>query len=305
MARYLDYLDHVPDAVAAFVMTNSVCQGQQASEIWPAALKRDAEIRFAHVPFKWNNLASHNAGVTVIIVGMGLASNRPKKIFDGDLVRECGVIGPYLVPNVNAVVQKMSRPIGQQSKMLFGNMPRDGGHLFLSIKEANELKANPTSMPFVKKFVGSEELINGKQRYCLWIEDDEVESAQSVKAISNRLELVSKNRRESRAQSTQDFADRPHRFVQIAGKSKEHTIVVPRVSSENRDFLPVDYLTSEFVIGDRNFALYGSTVEHGTYCLATTLGLDRNGMRPYAHRFFLFKHSWLEYLSGALPNKKQ
>jgi hypothetical protein len=108
----------------------------------------------------------------------------------------------------------------------------------------------------LKRFVGSEELINGKLRYCIWIEDSQEEVARRNPFIDARLQAVIENRSKSQAQSTRDFVVRPHRFVQIAGKAKKHVIVVPRVSSENRDYLPVDYLTSEFIIGDRNFALY-------------------------------------------------
>jgi len=260
IARYLDYSESVPDAVAAFVTTNSVCQGQQASEIWPVVFNHNVEISFAHIPFKWSNLASHNAGVTVIIVGLGPKSNSAKKLFDGDLVRKCSVIGPYLVPNREEVVSKANIPIGPQSKMLFGNMPRDGGNLFLSIDEARALREDSVGEKFVRRFVGSEELINGKMRHCIWIEDDQVELAKSNKFINGRLEAVSENRNKSQAQSTRDFAKKPHRFVQIAGRAVESAIVVPRVSSENRDYLPVDYLTSQYVVGDRNFALYDAPI---------------------------------------------
>ena len=257
VARYLDYAEVVPDAVAAFVMTNSVCQGQQASEIWPVIFGRDIEFRFAHTAFKWSNLASHNAGVTVIIAGLARKSTRPKWLFDDSgLVRECDVIGPYLVPNMASVVQKANEQIGPQSTMLFGNMPRDGGHLFLSADEVNSLSEDRKALNFVHRFVGSEELINGKQRYCLWIDDEDWKIAIANDLISKKLALVAENRSKSPAASTRDFASRPFRFVQIAGRSKNSTIVVPRVSSENRDFLPVDYLTSDYIIGDRNFAIY-------------------------------------------------
>lgn len=171
IARYLDYVERVPEAVAAFVATNSICQGQQASEIWPIAFKQGVEIRFAHLPFQWSNLASHNAGVTVIIIGIGAKSNLPKNLYGVDLVRECSVIGPYLVPNRSEVVKKANDPISSQSKMLFGNMPRDGGNLFLPSDEASELRKDALGKDFVKRFVGSEELINGKLRHCIWIED--------------------------------------------------------------------------------------------------------------------------------------
>ncbi|SFH39102.1 class I SAM-dependent DNA methyltransferase, partial [Sulfitobacter dubius] len=255
-ARYFDYVQVVPDAAAAFVVTNSVCQGQQASEIWPVAFRQNIEISFAHLPFKWSNLASHNAGVTVIIVGLTRTSSKPKKLYDEDSVRECAGIGPYLVPNQLEAVVKANEPVGQQSKMLFGNMPRDGGHLFLSSEDAAQLRQDENVASMVRHFVGSEELINGKQRYCLWIEADETSAAEKNTFVAERLGKVAVNRLESPAQSTRDFAAKPYRFVQIAGRSERNAIVVPRVSSENRDFLPVDYLSSDFIIGDRNFALY-------------------------------------------------
>lgn len=256
IAKYLDYSEKVENSTAAFVTTNSICQGQQATEIWPVVFRRGIEIVFAHVAFKWSNLASHNAGVTVIVVGLSRKSQSIKKLYDGELVRKCKAIGPYLVPNMNSVVSKTNNPIGQQSKMLFGNMPRDGGNLFLSLSQAESLMGDRNAARFVKKFAGSEELIKGKLRYCLWIEDAEVKVASQNDFIRECLRKVKESRLNSRAQSTRDFAVKPHRFVQIAGKPEQATIVVPRVSSESRDYLPVGYLTGDYVIGDRNFALY-------------------------------------------------
>jgi hypothetical protein len=256
-ARFFDYADIVPNSVSAFVATNSVCQGQQAIDVWPAAYERGCEIQFAHTSFRWTNLASKNAGVTVVVIGLGKKSAATKRLFLEDSVKRCTAIGPYLVPDSLAYVQKTAEPIGQHSIMLFGNMPRDGGHLFLDSALAYKVMAeDENARPFVKRFVGSAELINGRQRYCLWIEDHEVEAAKKSDFVSQRLTLVAESRIESDAASTRLFAKQPHRFVQIAGSAKESVIVVPRVSSENRAYLPVDYLPSNFVVGDRNFALY-------------------------------------------------
>ena len=149
------------------------------------------------------------SGVTVIIVGLGQTSSRPKLLYGGDTVRECEGIGPYLVPNQLEAVLKANEPLGEQAKMLFGNMPRDGGHLFLSAEEAQKLRADRTVAHMVRTFVGSEELINGKLRFCLWIEADEFEHAKANPFIADRLEKVAANRLESPAQSTKDFAARP------------------------------------------------------------------------------------------------
>src|SRR5690606_15961776 len=188
----------------------------------------------AHAPFTWKNLAVHNAGVTVIIIGLGPKSSSSKRVFGDDgLVRECEVIGPYLVPNMPDTVTKANKPLGPQSTMLFGNMPRDGGHLFLTQQEAHELRLDSSANAYVRRFLGSDELINGKLRFCLWIEEGEAEAAKRNSFIADRLALVADNRRQSPAESTREFADSPHRFVQIAGTAKRWAIVVPRVSSEN------------------------------------------------------------------------
>ena len=255
-AKFLNYVEHVPNAVCAFVATNSVCQGQQATEIWPAAFSRGCEIRFAHTSFKWSNLASNNAGVTVVIVGLA-RSGGTKLLFQDDTVRECSVIGPYLVADSVSYVEKALNPLGPQAPMLFGNMPRDGGNLFVNNEIAERLiNAGGPECRFIKRFAGSEELINGRLRYCLWIEDSDADEAAKLAFIRQRLELVAENRRRSTAESTRVFAKKPHRFVQIAGSARQHAIVIPRVSSENRPYLPVDLLSAEYVVGDRNFALY-------------------------------------------------
>lgn len=256
IAKYLDYVADVPESAAAFVMTNSICQGQQASEIWPVVYGEGVDIAFARLPFKWSNLAGHNAGVTVIVVGLSATSSASTKLYDGDLVRSCSAIGPYLVPERREVVQKANEACCDKSPMVFGNMPRDGEHLFLDASEAADLRSHAGTRTFVRRVVGSEELINGLLRYCLWIEDSEVRRAMLSPFIANRLAKVAESRRKSPAKSTQDYAQKPHRFVQIGGHARTHTIAVPGVSSEGRNYLPCGLLPMEAVISNKNFALY-------------------------------------------------
>jgi hypothetical protein len=256
-AKFLDYVDSEPKAVGAFVATNSICQGQQAIDVWPAAFQRGCEIRFAHTSFKWANLASHNAGVTVVIVGLGKKSGVPKKLYQDDLLKQCSAISPYLVPNSLAYVQKTNTPIAELPPMLFGNMPRDGGHLFLDSDLAMKtMVADAAARPLIKRFVGSDELINGRQRYCLWIEDDEVENAKKSHFVAQRLKLVAENRLQSDAESTRKFASQPHRFVQIAGRQKRECIVVASISSENRDYLPVALMDADSIISNKTFGIF-------------------------------------------------
>lgn len=256
-ARFFDYLEKVPDAVSAFVATNSVVQGQQAIDVWPVAFERDCEIRFAHTSFKWANLASNNAGVTVVVIGLGKRSSRQKRLYQDDLVKQCSAIGPYLVPDSLAYVQKATAPIGEQSAMLFGNMPRDGGNLFLDSDLALKIGGEDLiARSFLRRFYGSDELINGRLRYCLWIDESEHQKALQSAFVADRLVRVAENRRHSDAESTRQFADRPYRFVQIAGVARQNQILVPGVSSENRPYLPCDYLTNEAIVSNKCFALY-------------------------------------------------
>ncbi|GAA6534308.1 TPA: class I SAM-dependent DNA methyltransferase [Klebsiella pneumoniae] len=256
-ACFFDYADKVPEAIAAFVTTNSVCQGQQASEVWPVAFERGCELRFAHTSFKWANLAAHNAGVSVVIIGLGKKNNQPKLLYQDDLLKQCTAIGPYLVPESLAYVQKANAPIGEQSVMFFGNMPRDGGHLLMDAAVARKIIGTDTvARRFIKRFVGSEELINGKLRYCLWIEDDETNVVKDSEFIAQRLRMVAENRSNSSAESTRSFAKKPYRFVQIAGTANETAIVVPKVSSESREYLPVGLVAADTIVSDLAFALY-------------------------------------------------
>lgn len=256
LAKFLAYQRSENSAVAAFVTTNSICQGQQASEIWPVIFEANVELSFAKLPFKWSNLASHNAGVTVIVIGLASANKREKKLFYDEQVRKCSSISPYLIPDSKALVTKADRPLMGQAKMLFGNMPRDGGHLFLSEDEAGQLSSDETSSHWVRTYLGAEELINGKLRYCLWIRDNDFDAAKRHPFVADRLQKVCANREASRAQSTRDFACRPYRFVQIAGVAKSHQILVPGVSSENRDYLPCDFQDAKAIASNKLFALY-------------------------------------------------
>ena len=257
LAVFGDYFGVDSNSEAAFVMTNSVCQGQQASDIWPRIFSCGIEISFAHRPIKWNNLASDAAGVTVIIIGLRKNGNNPKFLFEDGQSRKCTAIGPYLVPDRTDVVHKCTESICDLAPMLFGNMPRDGGGLFLSRGQYQELTTKePLSRNYLRRFLGSEEVIHGKQRYCVWIEDHELINATRINDLKKRLEFVKETRSSSAAASTRQFALRSHRFVQIAGQAERTSIVIPRVSSENRDYLPVGFVDEKTIIGDRNFAIY-------------------------------------------------
>lgn len=256
-----DYGTHTPCA-AAFVSTNSICQGQQVPILWPMVFSSGHEIAFAHTSFKWANLASHNAGVTVVIVGIANPVPKIRRLFsitsdNETVVKDVGYINAYLVHGIEAVVEKIAKPLAKQSEMLLGNLPADGGYLFLDSDEKHALTAQHTeALPFIRKFYGSEEFIHGKERYCLWLDKTSAIQAKKIPEISERLEKVKQTRLKSTKKQTQADAETPYLFSEIRHQESALTTVVPRVSSENRPYLPVGVIQNGAVIGNKNFALY-------------------------------------------------
>lgn len=256
-----DYGQHTPTA-SAFVSTNSICQGQQVPILWPLIFASGHNIAFAHTSFKWANLASHNAGVTVAIVGISKTTPSSKRLFALDdsgqtVAKDVPHINAYLVSGQNLIISAMPKPGDGRGLMEWGNKPTDGGNLFLTGTEAAKLKATfPESGRFIKRFLGAQEFIRGELRYCLWVEDHEKALAQAIPPIQTRIEAVAKLRAESKAAETRPAAAFPHRFRQIQSVAKKYSIVVARVSSEEREYLPVGLENGDAIIGDRNFALY-------------------------------------------------
>ncbi|WP_116807356.1 class I SAM-dependent DNA methyltransferase [Steroidobacter cummioxidans] len=250
------------NAGSAFVATNSICQGQQVPILWPSIFATAHDIDFAHTSFKWANLASRNAGVIVIIVGLSNTPGKKKRLYtlDADgtaLEKICGNINPYLVDGPNLVVEARRDPPRDRAPMLFGNMPRDGGHLIASHEEKDAgQRSDAIYGKYLRRFVGSEDFIQGKIRYCLWIEQAQYEEAAGSPLIAQRLEAVKAMRLSSKADSTREYAKAPYRFVQIQGTARQSAIIVPRHSSERRAYLPVGLLDATTIVADSAFALY-------------------------------------------------
>lgn len=247
-------------ASAAFVSTNSICQGMQVPILWPLIFASGHEITFAHTSFKWQNLASHNAGVTVAIVGIGKGKGKVRRLFsladDGSVVvKETENINAYLVSGGNVEVEKISNPLGPQAEMTFGNTPIDGGHLLLSADEVQALGLSSAQLQrFVRKIYGSAEFIRGLLRYCLWIDDEHLDEALSIPAIHQRIESVRAVRIKG-GTTAKDIAKRSHQFQRM-NSGEKHTIVVPGVSSESRDYLPVGLVDRNSSVTNLVFALY-------------------------------------------------
>jgi hypothetical protein len=243
-----------------FVSTNSVCQGEHVSIFWPLILGRGLEIFFAHRPFRWSNLATSNAGVTCVVVGVRECSKESKYLFDNGHKRIARNISPYLIDMENTIVGAAKLPLNGMPEMKFGNMAYDNGSLILSSDERDALLiAKPEAGTFLMPLIGAEEIINGKQRWCLWIDDADLSIATTIAEISKRIEAVKLSRLASSDKSGRALASRPHQFRE-RHRAKDHAIVVPRVTSEEREFLPCELVDGRAIVTDRCFQIFDSGV---------------------------------------------
>jgi len=247
-------------STAAFVSTNSVCQGLQVPILWPEVFRLGCHIEFAHTSFRWANLASHNAGVTVAIVGFTRQPRNPRRLFSVDksgstVERQCTHINAYLAAGESVIVEKASQPLSKLSEMTFGNTPIDGGHLLLTRDERDALRLTlEQQRRFVRKIVGSAEFIRGLERYCLWIEDQHLDEALAIEPIARRIRDVRALRLKG-GNTARDIAERSHQFQRMYS-GEYSTLIVPGVSSESREYLPCGFEPAGTVVSNLAFAIY-------------------------------------------------
>ncbi len=249
------------NSASAFVATNSICQGQQVPILWPAIFSIGAKISFAHTSFKWANLASHNAGVTVVIVGLSASNFKQAKLFSindtgSPVVKYVDFINAYLVSGFDVIVDAKKENANGFCEMIRGNTGNDGGFLYVSPDQLASMKLHPKDQArFIRRVYGSDEFINGSIRHCIWIEDSNLEAAMAIPIIKDRIESVRTTRLNSKDPGARRLAAKPHQFREM-NQPLESMIVIPRVSSEARPYLPVGLMPYPNVISDRNFAMY-------------------------------------------------
>lgn len=245
----------------AFVSTNSICQGEQVAVLWNEIFNMNEEISFAYTSFKWTNNAKYNAAVTVIIVGVQNCSNKTKILFAGEKRLETKNISPYLSAGSNVIVKKKTSDPDGLPKLCFGCMPyddRNHKYLRLDTYEKEELlKEYPQAEPLIRRIYGAEEFINEKLQYCLWISDAQLPLANSIPPIKKRIE-ANRNFRLNESVDGQELAERPHQFREHPTDGEK--IIIPRVSSEKREYIPMDILKEDEIISDSAFALYDAPI---------------------------------------------
>ncbi|HXS58683.1 MAG TPA: DNA methyltransferase [Hanamia sp.] len=255
-AKYIDG----QNAQLAFVSTNSVCQGLSVALTWRRILNKNIEIGFAYQSFKWTNNAKGSAGVTVIIMSLRNKSTKPKYLFNGNLRKDAKNINGYLLNASDFYIDELAKPISKIQPMMKGNAAIDDGNfLFNTEEEANAFKAKyPKQANLVREFIGSDELINGFKRYCLWLKDAKINDIETNPDIKQRVEKVKTWRKKSPKAQTRRFAEKPTLFMEDRQPDSDY-LMIPVVSSERRDYIPIGFLTKEIIANYSSYILPNAT----------------------------------------------
>jgi type I restriction-modification system DNA methylase subunit len=246
----------------AFVSTNSICQGEQVALLWPHIFDKQLEIGFAHTSFKWTNNAKSKAAVIVIIVGIRNQLNYPKYLFSEGLKKNVPNINAYLISSSNIIFDRRSNALSNFPELVRGSMPTDGGNFTLTFEEKEKLITDyPASQKFIKRLLSGGDFLNDKERYCLWILDEDINEANSIPFIKSRLDSVKEFRLKSDAPTTVEYAQYPNRFRQIAYQ-ESNCIVIPLTSSIRRNYIPFSFLEPGTVVTNSAGVIYDAQTWH-------------------------------------------
>jgi type I restriction-modification system DNA methylase subunit len=247
------------NAQFAFVSTNSICQGEQVALLWPNIFDKKIEIGFAHTSFAWNNNAKSNAAVIVVIVGLrNIEAKNKKYLYSNNIKNEVKNINPYLTTGSSSSIFKRMKSLSNISPMSYGSKIVDNGHLIFSTEEKDELLiAYPEAKKLIKKLVGSAEFIRGLDRWCLYIEEEDLDLTVSIPPITKRFELVREFRGKSSESSTREMAKMPHKFYYSAHINSS-SIIIPRTSSERREYIPMGFLDGNTIVSDAASVIFNA-----------------------------------------------
>lgn len=248
----------------AFVSTNSITQGEQVAGVWKPLYERfNIHIDFAHRTFIWDSEASIKAHVHCVIVGFSTAANAKKRVlYSSDRFQMVDSINAYLVDAPDVFVESNKKPICDVPEMIYGNKPTDGGFLFLTQEEKEEVVKNePNIAKYIRKMYGATEYINNKERYCLWLVGASPAEIRRSKCITERIEGVRTFRLNSTKAATQESANTPMLFQEIRHPESEY-IIIPRHSSENRRYIPFGFVSPEIIVNDAVQIIPGASLYH-------------------------------------------
>ncbi|MBX2933851.1 MAG: class I SAM-dependent DNA methyltransferase [Ferruginibacter sp.] len=273
-AQYLQFANKIeekdlPKTKVALVSTNSISQGEQVGILWNELFnKYQCKIHFAHRTFKWNNEAKGNAAVHVVIIGFSNFDITDKLIYEYENIKaephEISIknINPYLVGASDNFLRSISIPICNTPKMQSGSAARDGGFLILTDDEKNELvNRNPKTKKYFNRFVSGDDFINNIIRWCIWLKGETPSEFREIKEFQTRFKEVKGFREKSTRAGTKKMAELPYLFAEERQPNHDF-LIIPKVSSENRKYIPIAYLTKEFIVSDKTFVVPDTTSYH-------------------------------------------
>lgn len=267
-----DFIDGTKIQVG-FVSTNSICQGEQVYPLWSYIFCKGFTINFAYQTFKWKNEAKSNAAVFCTIIGFGAPRNARFLFKTSSVTSEhtkisVKEINPYLHDSRCVIIYPSSVKLSAINDIYFGNMPRDGGNLILEPEELQPfLDKEPSARPYVRKLLGSVEFLYNINRYCLWLTKAD-ENILKLPEIHKRICKVKKMRLASKARSTRQFAQTPHLFCQITQHEDNPFLLVPRVSSERRQYIPIGFMDKDTIVTDLVYIIPNAT--HYDFAIITS-----------------------------------
>lgn len=220
-------------------------------------------IDFAHRTFRWDSESNSKAHVHCVIVGFSCTPNNNKrKLYTNERMQLVDNINAYLLVSDNIFIENIKKPLCNVPEMVKGSIPVDGGNLIIEAEDYAEfIKKEPNAKPFIKNLVGSEEFINNKDRYCLWLDKIKPAEIRHCPLILERISKVREMRLASSKEATRKFADYPMRFMEIRQPETDY-LLIPRVSSENRKYIPIGYISKDVISTDANMILPNATLYH-------------------------------------------
>ena len=244
----------------AFVSTNSITQGSQIPIMWEPIYELNQDILFAYTTFPWSNNAKYNAGVSCVIIGVGCNSlKRQRVIYDADSSIIVDKISPTITSKQSALINSQTKSISGLKPMLKGSLPADDNNLTLyDVEKDSIINDYPYAQKYIKSFIGAQELINGEKRYCIWVNDNDYPEANSIPQFASRFEMVKQMRLASKKEVTKRLASVPYKFAENRYRENE-ALVIPVVSSERREYIPMGFVSEGTVVYYSAFAIYNAT----------------------------------------------
>ncbi|MGN0503972.1 MAG: type IIL restriction-modification enzyme MmeI, partial [Ruminococcus sp.] len=246
----------------AFVSTNSIAQGESVALLWKFLFSKQAEIQFAHRSFPWASESNNQATVHCVIVGFScLSAAKGKKLYENNRFQLVDHINGYLVSAPDVFIESRGKQLTEDiPEIVKGSQATDGGNLFVTEEERNTLITQyPHIADFIKRFVGAEEFINNKSRYCLWLKGVSPSEYRNIHFIRERLEKITELRSKSPTASVRKDASTPMLFTQIRQPETDY-LIVPRHSSEGRKYIPLGYMSKDVICGDANMLIPNATL---------------------------------------------